>query len=353
MSEVTPGGARALVEGRGEYEFGFSWDLATDKLPPGLDEGVVRYISARKQEPEWLLEWRLGRSARGRRWRSRTGPSSTTRPIDYQGVSYWAAPQQKKKLARRGRPRDPRDLREARHPAAGAGVARRRRAHHRRRRGRLGLGRHHVPRQARRARHRVLQLRRGGAGAPGPRARVPRHGRAAHRQLLRRAQLGRVLGRLVRVHPEGRQAARWSCPRTSASTPSQHRAVRADAAHRRRGRARELPRGLHRPDARREPAPRRRRRAGRHGTTGDHQVLDRAELVPRRQADGKGGVYNFVTKRGRARGRGRGSRGPRSRRARRSPGSTRRVSSRATARSASSTRWPCPTTGSRPTPAPR
>jgi Fe-S cluster assembly protein SufB len=97
MSEVTPGGARALVEGRGEYEFGFSWDLATDKLPPGLDEGVVRYISARKQEPEWLLEWRLGALRAWQKMEEPHWPQFDYGPIDYQGVSYWAAPQQKKK----------------------------------------------------------------------------------------------------------------------------------------------------------------------------------------------------------------------------------------------------------------
>jgi Fe-S cluster assembly protein SufB len=41
------------------YEHGFVTDIATDSLPPGLNEDVVRAISARKNEPEWLLEWRL------------------------------------------------------------------------------------------------------------------------------------------------------------------------------------------------------------------------------------------------------------------------------------------------------
>ena len=41
------------------YEHGFVTDIATESLPPGLDEDVVRAISARKNEPEWLLEWRL------------------------------------------------------------------------------------------------------------------------------------------------------------------------------------------------------------------------------------------------------------------------------------------------------
>ena len=82
---------------------------------------------------------------------------------------------------------------------------------------------------------------------------------------------------------------------------AEHRAVRAHADHRRRGQLRELPRGLHRAAARREPAARRGGRAGRAGRRPD-QVLDGAELVPGRR-EGRGGIYNFVTKRGPAAGR--------------------------------------------------
>jgi Fe-S cluster assembly protein SufB len=42
-----------------EYKYGFYTDVETDSFPPGLDEGVIRRISAKKQEPEFLLEWRL------------------------------------------------------------------------------------------------------------------------------------------------------------------------------------------------------------------------------------------------------------------------------------------------------
>ena len=48
----------ALV--RRDYKAGFVTDIESDTLPPGLSEDVVRFISARKGEPEWLLEWRLG-----------------------------------------------------------------------------------------------------------------------------------------------------------------------------------------------------------------------------------------------------------------------------------------------------
>ena len=77
--------------------------------------------------------------------------------------------------------------------------------------------------------------------------------------------------------------------------------VRADADRRRRGQLCLLPRGLHGPDARREPAARGRRGARRARRRRD-QVLDGPELVPRRQG-GKGGIFNFVTKRGKCLGK--------------------------------------------------
>ena len=75
-----------------EYQYGFSTDLETDQLPPGLSESVVREISARKREPEWLLEWRLKAY---RRWLTMTEPhwSNVQYPaIDYQALSYYSAP---------------------------------------------------------------------------------------------------------------------------------------------------------------------------------------------------------------------------------------------------------------------
>ena len=42
-----------------EYKWGFYTDVETDTLPPGLNEDVIRHISAKKEEPEWLLDWRL------------------------------------------------------------------------------------------------------------------------------------------------------------------------------------------------------------------------------------------------------------------------------------------------------
>ncbi len=84
--------AREIVAQRGEYKYGFVSDIEMDKLPPGLDESVVRFISAKKGEPEWLLEWRLKAF---RTWQKMTEPAwphVTYERIDYQAVSYWASP---------------------------------------------------------------------------------------------------------------------------------------------------------------------------------------------------------------------------------------------------------------------
>ena len=54
---------------QGEYKYGFVTDIDGDTLPPGLDEDVVRQISARKQEPVWMLDWRLRAFARWRKMR--------------------------------------------------------------------------------------------------------------------------------------------------------------------------------------------------------------------------------------------------------------------------------------------
>ena len=108
----------------------------------------------------------------------------------------------------------------------------------------------------------LLLLLRGGAEAPRAGGEVPGHGRALHGQLLRDPQLRGLLRRLLLLHPQGRALPDGAVDLLPHQR-RQHRAVRADADRRRRGRLRELPRGLHRPHPRREPAPRRGGRAGR------------------------------------------------------------------------------------------
>ena len=85
-----------------EYEYGFVTDIETDSAPPGLNEEIVRLISAKKKEPEWLLAWRLQalqrflqmlESEREPTWANIRYPK-----IDYQKIIYYSAPKQKKEL---------------------------------------------------------------------------------------------------------------------------------------------------------------------------------------------------------------------------------------------------------------
>src|SRR5690606_22190307 len=76
------------------YAAGFVTDIETDSLPPGLDEDVVRWISRRKGEPDWMTEWRVGAY---RHWLTMTPPQWAKldiAPIDFQAISYFAAPKQ-------------------------------------------------------------------------------------------------------------------------------------------------------------------------------------------------------------------------------------------------------------------
>ena len=84
--------ARALANK--EYEHGFVTDIDADTLPPGLDEGVVRAISAKKGEPQWMLEWRLDAYAKWREMTPPKWPHLHLPPIDYQAISYYSAPKQ-------------------------------------------------------------------------------------------------------------------------------------------------------------------------------------------------------------------------------------------------------------------
>ena len=75
-----------------DYKYGFVTDIESDTLPPGLNEDVIREISTRKGEPEWLLEWRLEAYAK---WLTMTPPDWAHvdyPPIDFQSISYFSAP---------------------------------------------------------------------------------------------------------------------------------------------------------------------------------------------------------------------------------------------------------------------
>lgn len=79
-----------------KYEAGFVSDIESDTFPAGLDEDVIRRISAMKEEPDWMLEWRLQAF---RSWQKMTEPDWAHlgyEPIDYQKISYYSAPKSMK-----------------------------------------------------------------------------------------------------------------------------------------------------------------------------------------------------------------------------------------------------------------
>jgi Fe-S cluster assembly protein SufB len=81
-----------------EYKYGFVTDIEADAVPRGLNEEIIRTISAKKSEPEFMLQWRLKAF---RRWLTMTEPTwqnVTYPPIDYQDIVYYSAPKPKKQL---------------------------------------------------------------------------------------------------------------------------------------------------------------------------------------------------------------------------------------------------------------
>ena len=81
-----------------EYKYGFTTDIESDKVPPGLNEDVIRLISAKKNEPEWMLEWRLDAFRTWSEMIEPEWPNVTYEKPDFQAISYYSAPKQKKTL---------------------------------------------------------------------------------------------------------------------------------------------------------------------------------------------------------------------------------------------------------------
>src|SRR4051794_7831274 len=82
-----------------EYKYGFITDVEQEAVPRGLTEETVRVISAKKQEPQWLLDWRLKAY---RTWLTMKEPAWANvkyAPIDYQNIIYYSAPKRKPALA--------------------------------------------------------------------------------------------------------------------------------------------------------------------------------------------------------------------------------------------------------------
>ena len=111
MSERSKAGQTGIEAGEGtrnreleerigqEYKFGWSSDLEADAAPPGLDEGTVRFIAAKKGEPEWMLAWRLEAFRRWQTMREPTWQNVRYAPIDYQAIVYYSVPKPRKELA--------------------------------------------------------------------------------------------------------------------------------------------------------------------------------------------------------------------------------------------------------------
>ena len=78
-----------------KYEFGFTTDIEQETLPPGLSEDVIRTISAKKEEPAWLLEWRLNAYEKWKRMKEPTWTNVSYPKINYEGISYFSAPKKK------------------------------------------------------------------------------------------------------------------------------------------------------------------------------------------------------------------------------------------------------------------
>lgn len=78
-----------------DYKYGFVTEIDTEVIPVGLNEEVIRLISAKKGEPEWMLDFRLRAFEYWKTLKMPTWPHLTIPPIDYQAISYYAAPKQK------------------------------------------------------------------------------------------------------------------------------------------------------------------------------------------------------------------------------------------------------------------
>jgi Fe-S cluster assembly protein SufB len=78
-----------------EYKYGFVTDIESDTLPKGLNEDVIRIISAKKNEPEFLLEWRLKAFRHWQKMEEPHWPNVKYPPVDYQDIVYYSAPKKK------------------------------------------------------------------------------------------------------------------------------------------------------------------------------------------------------------------------------------------------------------------
>ncbi|HBF20279.1 MAG TPA: Fe-S cluster assembly protein SufB, partial [Cryomorphaceae bacterium] len=81
-----------------EYKYGFYTNIESDKAPPGLNEEIIRFISAKKNEPEWMTEWRLDAYHKWEKMKEPNWANVHYPSPDFQAISYYSAPKKKKTL---------------------------------------------------------------------------------------------------------------------------------------------------------------------------------------------------------------------------------------------------------------
>mgnify|MGYP005681363865 FL=1 len=81
-----------------KYKYGFSTEIEVDKAPKGLNEDIIRFISQKKDEPKWMLDWRLEAFEKWKRMEKPNWAKVSFPDIDFQDIYYYAAPKAKKKL---------------------------------------------------------------------------------------------------------------------------------------------------------------------------------------------------------------------------------------------------------------
>jgi len=89
---------KQVADATGDYKYGFVTDIESEFAPKGLSEEVIRFISAKKEEPEWLLDWRLKAYAMWQKMEEPDWAKVDYPRIDYNDIYYYAAPKQKEKL---------------------------------------------------------------------------------------------------------------------------------------------------------------------------------------------------------------------------------------------------------------
>ena len=236
--------AHPELEGLDRYKFGWAdSDIAGESARRGLSEEVVRDISAKKNEPEWMLDLRLkGLKLFGRKPMPDWGADLTG--IDFDNIKYFVRSTEKQAASWDDLPADIKST----YDKLGIPEAEKQRLDRRCRRAVRVRGR--VPQDPRgpggEGRH-LPGHRHRAQGAPGAVPGVLRHGDPGRRQQVRRAEHRGLVRRQLHLRAEGRARR----DPAAGLLPDQHREhgpVRADPHHRRRGRLRPLRRGLHRAD---------------------------------------------------------------------------------------------------------